>query len=243
MNSYFVRSAMVLGEGAEELLNSKSVAVFGLGGVGGMCCEALARSGIGRLLIIDGDTVVESNLNRQIIATKQTVGRNKTDARAGRIESISDCTVRKCNMFVMPDDVEAVLPSDIDYIVDAIDTVSTKLALIKYAYEKHIPMISCMGMGNRLDPTKIEIRDIYNTSVCPLARTIRIELRKAGIESLNVAFSTEIPVKPIPLEQAAGRRSTPGSTSFVPPAAGLAMASFVIRDLCSGVQSKGHDYK
>lgn len=228
----FLRTAMLLGTDAQQILHNASCAVYGAGGVGGTCIEALARCGIGHIHITDPDTVSESNLNRQCAATKSFMDRKKTDAMKSRVEDVSDCAVTVSDMFVLPENIDIAVPSGIDFIVDAIDTVSAKIALAKYASDHGIPIISCMGMGNRLDPTQIRIGDLFSVTGCPLARTIRRELRKAGISSLPVVYSLEVPQKPLPLENDnSSRRQVPGSTPFVPPAAGLAMAFFVVKSL------------
>ncbi|MDO4568646.1 MAG: tRNA threonylcarbamoyladenosine dehydratase [Clostridia bacterium] len=232
MSEFTARTAMLLGERAIEALRSKRVAVFGLGGVGGSCAEALARSGVGRLHVVDGDRVEHSNLNRQLVATKLSLGVEKTVAMAKRIAEVSDCEVTAYTGFVLPEYIDASLPADVDYIADAIDTVSTKLALVRFANEHGIPIISCMGMGNRLDPTQITVRDIYATEGCPLARTMRRELKCMGIAALDVVFSTEPARVPMQRMRSDGGRDIPGSSAFVPPAAGLVMASEIVRRLC-----------
>lgn len=228
----FIRSAMLLGTEAEEILKEAHVTVFGAGGVGGNCIEALSRCGIGNIHITDPDTVSLSNLNRQCAATKEYVGKFKVDSMKARIEAVSNCNVTTSRLFVLPENVETAVPQSTDFIVDAIDTVSAKTALIIYANEHNIPIISCMGMGNRIDPTQIRLGDIFSVNGCPLARTIKKELRKCSIGSLPVVYSLEPPKTPLPLEKDPNpRRQTPGSVSFVPPAAGLAMASFVVKSI------------
>lgn len=225
MRGSFERTAALLGNEAEALLGEKLVTVFGLGGVGGHCAEALARGGIGSLHLVDADVFSESNLNRQLFATKRNIGRLKVEAAKERIEEVSDCFVTTEALFVTDENAAGAIPKNTDYIVDAIDTVTAKLALIRAAKERNIPVISCMGAGNRLDPTKFTVRDIYETSGCPLARVMRRELRKLGVDSLKVLFSTEEPIKN-------GASGIPGSVSYVPGAAGLALAGEVIRDIC-----------
>ncbi len=230
----FSRAELLMGKAGIQQLKQKKVAVFGLGGVGGFAAEALARSAVGAFCLVDHDTVSVTNLNRQIIATMETVGKYKADVMKERILSICPQTaveVRK--EFFLPDS-DASFLNDCDYIVDAVDTVSAKLALAQLAWEKGIPIISSMGTGNKLDPTRFEIADIYQTSVCPLCRVMRQELKKRGIPKLKVVFSKEAPVKreeDAELEQDSSKRQTPGSVSFVPPVAGLLLASQVIRDL------------
>lgn len=223
--SYTERTELLLGTASMERLARARVAVVGLGGVGGHCAEALARSGVGALHIVDADTVAESNLNRQLIATKAGLGRKKTDVTEERLLSVSDCSVTKCDLFVGPENVELALNGRLDFIVDAIDSVSGKLALIRYANEHGIPVISCMGSGNRLDPTRFRVTDIYATSGCPLARRMRQELRKCGISSLPVVFSDETPLT-------CSGRTVIGSFAPVTAAAGLVAAAFAIRKLC-----------
>ena len=231
---------MLLGRESVEKLKNCHVAVFGVGGVGGHCMEALARSGIGTLTLIDGDTVAQSNLNRQIIATVKTVGMPKTEAAAMRIREIApDCRVICRQEFVLPELMESWDFTGFDYVADCIDTVSAKLYLAKVCDRLKIPMISAMGAGNKLDPTRFEVTDIYKTSVCPLASVMRRELRKAGVSGLKVVYSREPALKPefqpgdVPEEGAPFRRSTPASCAFVPAAAGLIMAGEIIRDLCA----------
>lgn len=240
MKQEFNRTAMLFGEEAVELLNTKRVAVFGLGGVGGYVVEALARSGIGSLDLIDNDVVSVSNRNRQIIALEDTVGRKKTDVMKERVEKINpDCRVTCYDCFYLPEAAEQFPFHLYDYVVDAVDTVTAKLDLIVRAKKEKVPVISCMGTGNKVDPSKLQIADISGTSVCPLARVMRRELRNRGIEHCTVVYSTEKPVCPIQMEeQESGKRSVPGSTAFVPAAAGLLMASKVVRDFV-GCREKG----
>lgn len=219
------RTELLLGSKAMEILARSRIAVVGLGGVGGHCAEALARSGVGALHIVDCDTVAESNLNRQLIATVSVIGMKKTDVMQSRLNEVSSCAVTKSDLFVGPDNVDAALGCPPDLIVDAIDSVSGKLALIRYANEHGIPIISCMGSGNRLDPTRFRITDIFATSGCPLARRMRQELRKCGITSLPVVFSDEPPI-------AQPGQTVIGSFAPVTAAAGLIAASFAVRTLC-----------
>lgn len=230
----FIRTAMLFGESAQETLQKATVAVYGAGGVGGNCIEALARSGIGCIHITDPDTVALSNLNRQCAATKDSINKQKTTAMKNRVEAVSDCRVYTHDIFVLPNNIETSVPDDVDFIVDAIDTVSAKLALVKYANMHNINIISCMGMGNRVDPTLVRTGDLFSVAGCPLARVMRRELRKAGIFKLPVAYSLESPKTPLPLEVSDNpRKQIPGSCAFVPPAAGLAMASYVVKTLLS----------
>lgn len=224
MEERFSRTAALFGEDVVEKLKKSRVAVFGLGGVGGYVVEALARSGVGRLVLFDSDTVAESNINRQLIALKSTVGRYKTDVWRERIADISPDTdvVTHC-VFYLPENADEYDLSDCDYIVDAVDTVSAKLEIITRADRLGIPVISAMGTGNKTDPERLETTDIYKTSVCPLARVMRRELRARGVKSLKVVYSKEEPKK--------GLGRTPASCAFVPSAAGLIIAGNVVRDI------------
>ena len=227
----FSRTALLIGkEGVEKLKNSR-VAVFGVGGVGGYVVEALARSGVGALELIDKDTVSESNINRQIIALHSTVGRLKTEVMAERVKDINpDCKVSVRNLFYLPETAEAFDFSSYDYVVDAIDTVSGKLALVKQAKKANVPVISSMGAGNKLDPTAFEVADITKTSVCPLARVMRRELKKRGIEHLKVVYSKEEPLTSPLIDEESGK-AIPASIAFVPSVVGLIIAGEVIKDL------------
>lgn len=233
MSEQFSRTELLIGSEAMEKLKNARVAVFGIGGVGSFVVEALARAGVGALDLIDSDTVAESNLNRQIIATHSTIGRDKVAVAAERIADINpSCKVRAYKVFYLPENAGDFDLSVYDYIVDAVDTVSAKLALVCGASEVHTPIISSMGTGNKLDPTSFEVTDIYKTSVCPLARVIRTELKKRGIQKLKVLYSKETPLKPqgAPLSDD-HRRAIPASISFVPSVAGLIIAGEVIKDL------------
>lgn len=236
MEDRFERTRLLLGEAAMERLAQAKVAVFGLGGVGGHVVEALARSGVGNLDLIDHDTVSLSNLNRQIIATSHTLGKYKADAARDRVLDINpDAHVRAFRVFYTPETADRFNFTQYDYIVDAIDTVTGKLALAEQARAAGVPIISSMGAGNKLDPSAFRVADIYETSVCPLARIMRKELRKRGFERLKVVYSPEEPLSPRsdappPPGQ---RRVTPGSVAFVPSAAGLLLAGEVVRDLCA----------
>lgn len=219
------RTVRMLGEEAVIALNGAKVAVFGLGGVGGNCVEALARAGIGHLTLIDADTVDETNLNRQLIATVQTVGMDKTEAAKQRVLSINPaCEVTAHKLFYGAETAEMIDLSHFDYVADCIDSVSSKLLLIERCMASDTKIISCMGTGNKLHPELLEIADITKTSVCPLARVMRRELKSRGIPHLTVLFSTETPVT-----QQGGR--TPGSVSFVPSCAGIMIAGHIVREI------------
>ena len=231
----FQRTELLLGREAMEKIYAARVAVFGVGGVGGYAAEALARSGIGSLDLIDSDEVAESNLNRQIIALHSTIGRLKVEAAAERIKDINpSCKVRTYPVFYLPETASSFDFTKYDYIIDAIDTVAGKLGLIEAAKKAGTPIISAMGAGNKLDPSRFEVADIYSTSVCPLAKAVRHECRKRGIESFKVVYSREEPVKlkAEPLEgDLKNGRTPPGSTAFCPPVCGLLIASEVLRDI------------
>ena len=241
MEDRFSRSRMLLGGEAMKKLAASRVAVFGVGGVGGFVVEALARSGLGELDLIDNDKVVLSNLNRQIIATMDTVGRDKVDVMAERVLSINpEALVHRHKCFYLPETAGQFDFSVYDYVVDAIDTVTGKIQLILQAKEAGVPVISAMGAGNKMDPSRFEVADIYETSIDPLARVMRRELKKRGADSLKVVYSKEKPLRPYAgheeetaaMEEAHQRRSTPGSLAFVPSVAGLIIAGEVIKDLC-----------
>lgn len=222
---------MLIGQNNIATLRNSRVAVFGAGGVGGFTIEALARAGVGTIDIIDNDTVSESNLNRQIIALHSTIGQLKTEVMKKRILDINpDCVVTIFNTFVLPENIDSFDFSVYSYIVDAIDTVSGKLAIIEKGAKEGVPVISSMGTGNKLDPTRFQITDISKTSVCPLARVMRYELKKRGIKKLKVLFSTEEPIKPTAQKDERGK-VPPGSISFVPSVAGLLIGGEVIKDL------------
>ena len=235
----FSRTQFVLGSDAMEKLKNARVAVFGLGGVGGYVAEALARSGIGAMDLVDHDTISLTNINRQILATRDTVGMDKAEAAAQRAKSINpDCDARAIKTFYLPETASQFDFSSYDYVVDAIDTVTGKLMLVQAAKEAGTPIISSMGTGNKLDPTAFRVGDISETSVCPLARIIRKECRKRGIERLKVVYSTEDPIKtvlppddPAWAELPEGRNALPGSVCFVPAVAGMIIAGEVIKDL------------
>ena len=243
MSERFSRTGLLLGEEAMNILANSRVAVFGVGGVGGYAVEALARSGVGALDLIDDDKVCVTNINRQIIALGSTVGMYKVDAAAERIRDINpECRVTCHKMFYMPDNADKLDFSQYDYVIDAIDTVTGKIEIIMQAEKAGVPVISSMGAGNKLDHTAFEVADIYKTSVCPLARVMRYQLKRRGIKKLKVVYSKEQPLVPqgIAAEDGSGktdmrtgtaRRSTPGSTAFVPSVAGLIIAGEVIKDL------------
>ena len=228
----FARTEMLFGPEAMARLAAARVAVFGVGGVGGYVVEALARSGVGALDLIDSDRVAPSNLNRQIIATRDTLGMLKVEAAKARVLSINpDCEVMTWPIFYLPETADRFDFCQYDYVVDAIDTVAGKLQLIEAARAAGTPIISCMGAGNKLDPTAFRVADIAETSVCPLARVMRRELKKRGIDHVKVVYSTEPALSPAPTDEPTGRRATPGSTAFVPAVAGLVLAGEVIKDL------------
>ncbi|MCR4605261.1 MAG: tRNA threonylcarbamoyladenosine dehydratase [Eubacterium sp.] len=234
MNDYFSRTEMLLGTEALKTLKNARVAVFGVGGVGSYAVEALTRIGIGAIDLIDNDKVCESNINRQIIATTKTIGKLKVDVAKERIEEINPlCKVTTFGTFFLPETANQIDFSVYDYVVDAIDTVTGKLEIVTQANKAGVPVISSMGTGNKLDPTKFEVADIYKTSECPLAKVMRRECKKRGIKSLKVVYSKE---KPLAQDNASenenGRRQTPGSVSFVPSVAGLIIAGEVIKDIC-----------
>jgi len=234
MEDQFTRTRLLLGEEGIQRLQNARVAVFGIGGVGGHVVEALARSGVGCLDLIDRDEVSLTNLNRQMVATHSTIGKLKVEVARDRVLDINpQCRVNIYPMFYLPETAGQFDFTQYDYVVDAIDTVTGKLALVMQAKEAGTPIISCMGAGNKLDPTAFRVADITKTSVCPLARVMRKELKKRGVAHLKVVFSTEEAMTPEadPDCNDPGRRSTPGSTAFVPAVAGLILAGEVIKDL------------
>lgn len=233
MNQIYERTQLLIGEQAIEKLKSSHVAVFGIGGVGGHAAEALVRSGVGAIDLFDKDTVSESNLNRQLIAVRSNIGKLKVDAMRERIADINpDVKVACYPVFYLPANADDYDLSQYDYIIDAIDTVTAKLELIERADRLGVPVISSMGAGNKLHPELFEIADIYETSICPLARIMRKELRARNIESLKVVYSKEEPVKKY-MDRSSETRPLPGSIAFVPSAAGIILAGAVIRDLIS----------
>lgn len=230
--SQFVRTEMLLGTQAISKLQAARVAVFGVGGVGGFAAEALIRAGVGSIDLIDNDTVALSNLNRQIIALHSTLGQSKVQAMAQRLADINPNACITCHeMFYLPENADEIDLAQFDYVIDAVDTVAAKLELIVRADRLGVPIICAMGAGNKLDPTKIVITDIYKTSTCPLARVIRTQCKKRGIRSLKVAYSTEPALHPAPCEEPSSRRATPGSVSFVPSVMGLIIAGEVVQDI------------
>ena len=235
MQEQFTRTAMLLGDDAVSRLRQSRVAVFGIGGVGGYAAEALARSGVGTLYLIDSDTVALSNLNRQIIALHSTVGQYKVDAAAARIHDICpDTQVYAHRCFFLPETAHLFDFSQYDYVIDAIDTVKGKIGIIMQAQEAGTPVISAMGAGNKLDPTMFRVADIYKTKVCPLARVMRYELKKRGVKRLKVVYSEELPVTAQANAEPGAeetRRSVPGSVAFVPSVMGMILAGEVIKDL------------
>ena len=244
MSDQLIRTRLLIGDEPVERLKNAKVAVFGVGGVGGFCVEALARAGVGTLHLYDDDTVSESNLNRQIAALHSTLGLPKAEVMAQRVKDINpDCQVMAIRMFYLPQNADEVDLAQYDYVIDCIDTGAAKLELVSRCIALQVKIISAMGSGNKLDPTAFQITDISKTQGCPLARVMRKELRKRGIEHLKVVYSTELPRSPIrPMETEApattdtrpgstARRDTPGSISFVPAAAGLVLASAVVREL------------
>ena len=230
----FQRFEMLVGKDGVSSLKEKRVIVFGIGGVGGYVCEALARSGVGRIDVVDNDTVSITNINRQIIATSDTVGKNKTAVMAKRMKSINpDVEVAEYNMFYLPETAGELDLSQYDFVVDAIDTVSGKIELALRCQGMGVPIVSSMGTGNKLDPTRIVVTDIYKTKICPLARVMRNLCKKNGIKKLTVVYSEEEPVTPLfqPEENDNPNKSIPASSAFVPPCAGLTIASYVVQNL------------
>ncbi len=239
MEEQFLRTAYVIGDDAVKTLKHAKVILFGVGGVGSFCAEALARAGVGTLTLVDPDTVAVSNLNRQLVALRSTVGKNKAEVMKERIHDINpEADVKALDLFYLPENADSIDLSEYDMILDAIDTVSAKIELAVRAKQFEIPMISAMGTGNKLHPEKLVITDIAKTQMCPLARVMRRELKARGIEHLTVVYSTEPPI-PRHADHAdapdmqAGAKRTPGSVSFVPSAAGLLMASEAVRVLLS----------
>ena len=225
----FSRTELLVGKTAVESLAKKRVAVFGVGGVGGFVCEGLVRAGIGAVDIIDKDTVALSNINRQLIALHSTVGKNKVDVLEERLKDINEnLVINKYKCFFLPETSDSFDFKEYDYVVDAIDTVTGKIELILKAKDAGTPIISAMGAGNKLDPTAFQVSDIYKTSVCPLARVMRRELKKRGVDSLKVVYSKEEPIKPLFTE---GEEVVPGSISFVPSVMGLIIAGEIVKDL------------
>ena len=247
MSEIFARTELLLGEEVMKKLNNSRVAVFGVGGVGGYVCEALTRSGVGSIDIIDNDNVCPSNINRQIIATHKTLGRQKVEVMRERMLDINpDVNVRTYQCFFLPENADEFPFDEYDYVVDAVDTVTAKIELVMKCKEAEVPIISSMGAGNKLEPGAFKVADIYKTNVCPLAKVMRRELKKRGVKKLKVVYSEEKPLTPLVKktetkaedvstaaenEMGTKRRSTPGSLAFVPSVAGLIIAGEVIKDL------------
>ena len=252
MLEQFSRTEMLLGEAAMDKLTNSRVAIFGIGGVGGYVCEALVRSGVGHLDLIDNDKVCLSNLNRQIIATRKTIGRYKVDVMEERLKEINpDINVEVYRCFFLPENADNFNFENYDYVVDAVDTVNAKLELVMKCREKGVPIISSMGTGNKLDATAFKVADIYETNVCPLAKVMRRELKKRGVDRLKVVYSEEKPISPVEDKstiaredvtvsgecgseeqtECGRRRATPGSVAFVPSVAGFIIAGEVIKEL------------
>jgi len=242
------RTELLIGKTALAALRTKTVAVLGIGGVGSYAVEALARSGIGRLLLVDDDTVCLTNINRQIHATQKTIGRNKVHVMAERVHDIDPrIEMDARNLCVTPANVPELLNETVDYVIDALDTISAKIAIAEHCYKNNIPVISCMGTGNKLDPTRFVVTDLYKTRICPLAKVMRYELRKRGVARLKVVCSEEYPVKPLEAEvltckmacicnndnqrKCSDKHQIPASISFVPPVAGFILAGEAIKDL------------
>ncbi|HHD2971374.1 TPA: ThiF family adenylyltransferase [Clostridium perfringens] len=241
------RTELLIGKDALDKLANSKVMVFGVGGVGSFTVEALARAGVGNLILVDDDTVCLTNLNRQIHATYKTISKNKVEVMKERVLSVNrNCNVETIQVFVTPDNLEEIIPDNVDYVVDAIDTVSAKIALAVYCEQKGIKLMSSMGTGNKLNPAEFKVADIYNTKVCPLAKVMRYELRKRGVKKLKVVYSEEMPRKPKVedvvtcktgcvctggTKKCSAKRQIPGSVSFVPPVAGMIIASEVVKDL------------
>lgn len=230
MNERFSRTELLFGSKAMEKLKNAHVCVFGVGGVGGFVCEALARSGVGALSLVDNDTVSITNINRQIFATASTVGMMKTAAAKKRLIDINpDIKITEYNIFYLPETESEIDLTKFDYVVDAIDTITAKIHLAQRCEELNVPLISSMGTGNKLDPKQFEVTDIYKTSVCPLARVMRTELKKRGVKKLKVVYSKEQPQNAV--ADTANGRHAPGSCAFVPSVAGLVIASEVVKGL------------
>ena len=229
---WYERTRMLLGNEAVHKLKNASVIIFGVGGVGSFVAEAVARAGVGKITLVDNDKVSLTNINRQIVALNSTVGKMKTEVMAERIRDINpECDVKCINEFVLYDNINDVIKEKFDYCVDAVDTVTAKLAIIMKCNELDIPIISSMGTGNKLDPTRLEITDIYKTSVCPLAKVMRKELKVRGVKKLKVCYSKEEPITPLESEEVTNKRRTPGSVSFVPSVAGLIIGGEVVKKL------------
>ena len=228
MKEEFTRTALLLGEEALNRLSSSHVLVFGVGGVGGHAVDALARAGIGQITVVDNDKVSPSNINRQMVALHSTIGRSKVEVMKERILDINpEAEVIAKEMFFLPENADEILFADYDYVLDCVDTVSAKIAIIEQAKKAGVPVVSAMGAGNKLDPSKFRISDISKTEYCPLAKVMRRELRTRGINRVDVCWSPEVPVKP----SVSDGKPVPGSVSFVPSVCGLVMAGKVVTDL------------
>ena len=232
MMNQFSRLELLLGKEALKKISTKKVLIFGLGGVGGNVCDALARSGICNFTIVDNDIINITNINRQLIANVDTIGRLKVDVMEEHLKSINkDVIVTKKNLFYLPENAEEIDLRDYDYVIDAIDTVSAKIDIITRCITYHIPIISALGCGNKLNPTMLEVTDLSKTEYDPLAKVMRRELKKRGITHLKVVYSKEEPIIPLVSEEETNKKVVPGSTAFVPPVAGIIIASEVIKDL------------
>lgn len=248
MSDQFSRTRLLLGEDGMKRLAGARVAIFGIGGVGGYVCEALVRSGVGAFDLIDSDKICLTNLNRQIIATRKTIGKYKVDVMRERMLEINpDVKVRVYRCFFLPENAEEFPFDEYDYVVDAVDTVTAKIELVMQAQRKKVPVISCMGAGNKLDASGFQVSDLYKTRMCPLAKVMRRELKKRGVKKLKVVYSEETPIRPLKhrsIEDLANHsclseeesvpsvgRDIPGSVSFVPPVAGLIAAGEVVKEL------------
>lgn len=228
----FSRLELLIGKDNIEKIKQKNIIVFGVGGVGGYVVEALIRSGIEHITVVDNDVISYSNLNRQIIANQNTVGQKKVDVIKERILSINpNCIVETKEMFYLPENADNIDLTKYDYVVDAIDTITSKIELAVRCEKLHIALISSMGTGNKMDPSQLEVADIYKTSVCPLAKVMRRELKARKVKHLKVVYSRELPIKPLQSLKHEKKRAIPGSTAFVPASAGLLIASEVIKDL------------
>lgn len=229
---WFERTRMLLGNDNINKLENASVIIFGIGGVGSFVCESVARAGVGKITLVDNDDISITNINRQLIALNSTIGRKKTEVMAERILDINPkCKVECVNEFILYDNINNVLNKKYDYCVDAVDTVTAKLAIIMRCNELNIPVISSMGTGNKLNPELFEITDIYKTSVCPLAKVMRKELKSRGIKKLKVCYSKEEPLIPLETKEETNKRRTPGSISFVPSVAGLIIGGEVVKNI------------
>lgn len=229
----FSRTELIIGKKNSERIKSSKVAVFGIGGVGSFVVEGLARAGISNFILVDNDTISISNINRQIHSTLSTIGKDKVEIMKERILDINpSATVETFKTFFMPDSKDEILNNSIDYVIDAVDTVTAKIEIIVQAKKLDIPVISCMGTGNKLDPTQFEVADIYQTTICPLAKTMRKELRKRNIQNVKVVYSKETPIKSeTEIINPETNKKIPGSISFVPSVAGLIIAGEVIKDI------------